>query len=86
VTNETCVSPFGRWVTYLSRDAFAQAGNSSEVGFHGSPTISVDGRDPFATGAEPVGMMCRVYATQEGRQGALTESRLWRLFARDLQF
>lgn len=46
------------------------------VGFLGSPTILVDGRDPFATGTEQVGMTCRVFRTEHGMQGAPTESQL----------
>lgn len=49
---------------------------AARVGFHGSPTILVDGRDPFATGAEPIGLTCRVYRTEEGAQGAPTEDQL----------
>jgi hypothetical protein len=59
--------------------------HAARVGFRGSPTILVGGRDPFATAAEQVGMMCRVYGTDEGRQGAPTESQLRRVFARDLE-
>ena len=54
--------------------------HATRVGFHGSPTILVDGRDPFATGAEPEGITCRVYPTDEGRQGAPTEAQLRTLF------
>ena len=50
-------------------------------GFPGSPTIRVDGRDPFANGTEPVGFTCRVYTTDEGRQGAPAESQLRDLLA-----
>jgi hypothetical protein len=57
---------------------------AERVGFHGSPTILVDGRDPFATGAEPVGMTCRVYRTEDGPQGAPTVAELQRLLSRDL--
>lgn len=46
------------------------------VDFHGSPTILIDGRDPFATGAEPVGLSCRVFSTEEGAQGAPTERQI----------
>lgn len=49
---------------------------AERVGFHASPTILVDGRDPFATGSEPVGMTCRVFQTEEGVQGAPTEAQL----------
>jgi hypothetical protein len=57
---------------------------AARVGFHGSPTILVDGRDPFATGAEPVGMTCRVYRTEEGAQGAPTEDQLRKILVWDL--
>jgi hypothetical protein len=32
---------------------------ATRIEVHGSPTIPVDDRDPFAAGAEQVGMMCR---------------------------
>lgn len=56
---------------------------AERVGFHGSPTFLVDGRDPFLTGDEEVGMMCRVYRTNEGFQGAPTEAQLRRLLSKD---
>jgi len=49
---------------------------AKRIGFHGSPTILIEGRDPFATGAEPIGMSCRVFRTEHGPQGAPTEARL----------
>lgn len=49
---------------------------AERVGFHGSPTILVDGRDPFVTGIEQVGMSCRVFRTEDGIQGAPTEAEL----------
>ena len=45
-------------------------------GFRGSPTVLVDGRDPFAEGDEPVGLSCRVYRTPEGLAGAPTDEQL----------
>ncbi len=55
--------------------------DAERVGFHGSPTILIDGRDPFATGSEPVGLTCRVYRTEQGPQGAPTEAELRRLLS-----
>ena len=49
---------------------------ADQVGFHGSPTILIDGRDPFITGIEQVGMSCRVFRTEDGIQGAPTEAGL----------
>jgi len=53
--------------------------SAQRVGFHGSPTILVDGRDPFVTGVEQVGMSCRVFRTEDGIQGAPTEAELRKL-------
>lgn len=45
---------------------------AAEVGFTGSPTVRIDGHDPFLTGGEQVGLACRVYATPEGLRGSPT--------------
>ncbi len=42
------------------------------AGFFGSPTIRIDGEDPFATGEEHVGLACRRYRTPEGLRGSPT--------------
>jgi hypothetical protein len=34
--------------------------------FAGSPTLLIDGQDPFATGSLPVGLACRTYLTDAG--------------------
>ncbi|EON22194.1 putative alkylmercury lyase [Nocardioides sp. CF8] len=39
-------------------------------GFVGSPTVLLDGRDPFATGAEQFGLACRVFRTADGLTGS----------------
>lgn len=46
------------------------------AGFRGSPTILVDGEDPFAVGDEPFGLACRVYRTPEGMSGSPTIEQL----------
>lgn len=46
------------------------------TGFRGSPTILINGRDPFASADEPVGLSCRMYETPEGRAGCPTVSQL----------
>ena len=46
------------------------------LGFRGSPTILVAGRDPFADEDAPVGLACRIYATPDGLQGAPTLEQL----------
>ncbi|MFU8839832.1 MAG: thioredoxin family protein [Nitriliruptoraceae bacterium] len=49
---------------------------AERLGFAGSPTVLVDGVDPFATGDEPTGLACRVYATEEGPQGSPSVQQL----------
>lgn len=41
-----------------------------ELGFTGSPTILIDGVDPFADPGRPAGLACRVYPTAAGLAGA----------------
>jgi len=40
--------------------------------FRGSPTILINGTDPFADPDAPVGLSCRVYLTPEGMAGSPT--------------
>jgi hypothetical protein len=44
--------------------------------FRGSPTVLLDGRDPFADEDAPVGLSCRVFRTPEGLRGAPTVDQL----------
>lgn len=49
--------------------------------FRGSPSVIVDGADPFATGSEPVGLACRLYDTPEGTAGSPTTEQLREVLA-----
>lgn len=69
----------GLTVEYRIVDSIEQA---ELLGFRGSPTILVDGRDPFVTGDEPSGLSCRLFATPEGRAGSPTIEQLERAFVR----
>ena len=60
----------------LERQLVESPEMAQQIGFHGSPTILVEGRDPFATGSEPVGLSCRVFRTEAGPRGAPTEAQL----------
>jgi hypothetical protein len=44
--------------------------------FHGSPTVLIDGVDPFADDNAPVGLACRVYQTEDGYAGSPTVDQL----------
>jgi hypothetical protein len=46
------------------------------TGFRGSPTILIDGIDPFPTGDAPPALACRIYPTPAGPQGAPTVEEL----------
>jgi hypothetical protein len=54
-------------ITYQEVDS---QGHAERLGFRGSPTILIDGRDPFADPGAPVGLSCRVYRAGEGRSGS----------------
>jgi hypothetical protein len=49
---------------------------AERLGFRGSPTLLVDGEDPFAEKGAPVGLACRIYRTEEGPEGAPTVAQL----------
>lgn len=49
---------------------------AERLGFRGSPTILLDGRDPFGVTGDPVGLACRVYRNEKGVEGAPSLARL----------
>lgn len=50
--------------------------DAERLSFRGSPTVLVDGVDPFADATAPVGLSCRVFRTAEGLRGAPTVEQL----------
>ena len=42
---------------------------AAEAGMHGSPTLLVDGTDPFAAPGQPPSLSCRLYRDATGRAG-----------------
>jgi hypothetical protein len=57
------------------------AEQADDVAFTGSPTIRIDGTDPFATGTQQVGLACRVYPTPDGLAGSPTTAQLLEVLA-----
>jgi hypothetical protein len=49
---------------------------AERLGFHGSPSILVDGVDVFAEPGSGVGLSCRVYRTLDGLTGSPTIEQL----------
>ena len=50
--------------------------HARELEFHGSPTVLLNGRDPFAGSDTPVGLACRLYRTAHGTSGAPSVEQL----------
>lgn len=46
------------------------------VGFHGSPSIHIDGVDPFAVPDALVGLSCRIYRTSAGASACPDRAQL----------
>ena len=48
---------------------------ADQLDFRGSPTILIDGQDPFDA-AGPPGLSCRIYRTEAGLEGAPSVEQL----------
>ena len=58
-------------------------GEASRAGLHGSPTVLVDGSDPFAAPGQAASMSCRLYDNGSGRlEGAPSVGQLRRALGR----
>jgi hypothetical protein len=55
-------------VTVSSR-LIATEDEAARCGMHGSPTIVIDGLDPFARPGQPASVSCRLYRDSDGRTG-----------------
>ena len=55
--------------------------DAERLAFRGSPTVLVNGADPFADASAPVGLSCRVFQTPEGLRGAPTLEQLLAVLA-----
>ena len=49
---------------------------ADRVGFRGSPSVLIDGTDPFSDPDAPVGLSCRLYPTPDGLAGSPTREQL----------
>src|SRR5688572_5021745 len=49
---------------------------AQRLGMRGSPTILIDGDDPFAAGPDTAGMACRLYRSDAGLGGVPTIGQL----------
>jgi hypothetical protein len=62
--------------TGFTTRVIADQAEAERTGFTGSPTILLDGYDPFAEPGRPPGLACRVYRTPDGPAGAPDLGRL----------
>jgi hypothetical protein len=66
----------------LTRQPVETPEEAELVRFKGSPTIQVDGVDPFGPADAPIGFACRVYETPEGPAGSPTVEQLRKVLSR----
>lgn len=62
--------------TAVTLQSIVTVEDAEAVGFRGSPTVLVDGIDPFADREAPVGLSCRVFPTPQRLAGAPTVEQL----------
>lgn len=53
----------------LRRREVADEGEAARLGMHGSPTLLINGVDPFAAPGEAPSLSCRLYRDAAGRAG-----------------
>jgi len=59
----------GRPGAVVHRREVADEREAAEAGMHGSPTLLIDGADPFAGPDEAPSLSCRLYRDAAGRTG-----------------
>ena len=53
----------------LNRREVAGEQEAADAGMHGSPTLLIDGADPFARPGDAPSLSCRLYRDEAGRPG-----------------
>jgi hypothetical protein len=62
----TALALSGRADVVVRREPVGSIEEAERRGCRGSPSVLVDGRDPFADPDAPVGLACRLYRTPAG--------------------
>ena len=62
--------------TTVTLQSITSVESADTLAFRGSPTVLVNGNDPFADGNAPVGLTCRVFQTPNGLAGTPTLEQL----------
>ncbi len=67
----------GRAGISISHEVITSSDDAARRGMHGSPTLLIDGADPFATPGQAPSMSCRLYRDDSGHvSGAPSVSQL----------
>ena len=67
----------GRAGVSVAHQMISDEGEAARWGMHGSPTLLIDGVDPFAEPGQPSSLSCRLYRDDDGRTcGAPSASQL----------
>jgi hypothetical protein len=66
----------GRADVTVNHEVVETLEEAERLGFAGSPTLLIDGRDAFAAPGASVGLACRVYPTPDGLAGSPTVEQL----------
>jgi predicted DsbA family dithiol-disulfide isomerase len=75
----------GRAGVSVSHEVIPDEGEAARWGMHGSPTLLIDGADPFAEPGQPPSMSCRLYRDDDGQAaGAPSADQLRRAVERAL--
>ena len=72
---ERALAGMDRSATIREREVRSRE-EAERLRMRGSPTILIDGRDPFARGAGPTEMACRLYDSDVGLSGVPTLRQL----------
>src|SRR2546427_4302310 len=51
----------------VSHQVISDEGAAAQYGMHGSPTLLIDGADPFAEPGQPPSMSCRLHRDENGQ-------------------
>lgn len=69
----------------VTREVITDDSEAARWGMHGSPTLLIDGADPFAEPGQPPSMSCRMYRNDDGRaSGAPSAAQLRQVIERAL--
>ena len=73
---QAALAALGRSEVPVHMRLLKSASDTTDTGFAGSPTITVNGADIFPTGAKANDLACRVYATPNGLAGLPTLNQI----------